>query len=148
MKQKFEKLIIHTDGGSRGNPGPAAIGVVFTDVAGRVLKEYSEFLGSKTNNEAEYAAVLFALRKARALYGRKKLKAMEVELRMDSELVCRQLSGAYKVEEEHLWPLFMKIWNTRFDFPQRTFCHVRREENRAADRLVNEALDREQRRLF
>ncbi len=148
MKRVPERLIIYTDGGSRGNPGPAALGVVFMDEAGRVLKRYAKLLGRKTNNEAEYEAVLFALQKARALYGKEKIRAMNIEVRMDSELVARQLTAEYKVEEEHLWPLFMKIWNTRLDFGRLTFRHVPREENREADRLVNEALNQEQGRLL
>lgn len=144
MRGGTEKLIIYTDGGSRGNPGPAAIGVVLADATGQPMKRYGKTLGPRTNNEAEYEAVLFALTKARALYGKKRVKAMEVEVRMDSELVCRQLTGEYKIEEEHLWPYFMKIWNTRLDFGTLAFRHVPREQNREADRLVNEALDREQ----
>lgn len=144
MKRTPEKLVIYTDGGSRGNPGPAALGVVFTDAAGRPSKRYGKTLGSRTNNEAEYEAVLFALQKARALYGKERIKAMDIEMRMDSELVARQLTGEYKIEEEHLWPYFMKIWNTRLDFGTLTFRHIPREQNREADRLVNEALDREQ----
>ncbi|MDP3727035.1 MAG: ribonuclease HI family protein [bacterium] len=148
MKQSPGKLIIYTDGGSRGNPGPAAIGVAFADAGGRVMKRYGKTIGRKTNNEAEYEAVLFALTKARALYGKERIERMPVEVRMDSELVCRQLNGEYKVEEERLWPLFMRIWNVRRDFGAITFHHVRREENREADRLVNEALDSEQGRLL
>lgn len=148
MKRVAEKLIIYTDGGSRGNPGPAAIGVVFTDGRGRPAKRYGKPIGVKTNNEAEYEAVLFALQKARALLGKEKIKAMDIEVRMDSELVCRQLNAEYKIEEEHLWPFFMKIWNTRLDFGRLSFRHVPREQNREADRLVNEALDSEQGRLL
>lgn len=144
MKRTPEKLVIYTDGGSRGNPGPAAIGVVFADGRGHPSKRYGKTLGVKTNNEAEYEAVLFALQKARALFGKEKIRGMDIEVRMDSELVCRQLIGEYKIEEERLWPLFMRIWNTRRDFGALAFRHVRREENREADRLVNEALDREQ----
>src|SRR3989344_5418338 len=103
MKQSLERLIIYTDGGSRGNPGPAAVGVAFTDRAGSILKRYGKTIGRKTNNEAEYEAVLFALAKARALYGKERIRTMPVEIRMDSELVCRQLNGEYKVEEERLW---------------------------------------------
>ena len=142
--QSREKLVIYTDGGSRGNPGPAAIGVVISDSRGRTLKSYGKTLGRKTNNEAEYEAVLFALTKARALYGKERIGVMPVEVRMDSELVVRQLNGEYKIEEERLWPLFVKIWNARLDFGDLTFRHVRREDNRAADRLVNQALDSEQ----
>jgi ribonuclease HI len=149
MKRQIpEKMIIYTDGGSRGNPGPAAIGVLFADERGGVSKSYSKTIGEKTNNEAEYEAVLFALQKARALFGKKRIKAMEVEFRLDSELVERQLNAGYKVEEERLWPLFMKIWNARIDFGRLVFRHVGRNENREADRLVNEALDREQGRLL
>ena len=148
MKSIPAKLIIYTDGGSRGNPGPAALGVAFTDARGQVIKSYSKTLGHKTNNEAEYEAVLFALQKARALYGKERIKLMSVEVRMDSELVERQLNEKYKIEEERLWPLFMKIWNTRLDFGPLYFRHIPREENRAADRLVNQALDREQGQLL
>jgi len=143
-KRQSGKLIIYTDGGSRGNPGPAALGVVFVDAGGKVIKEYGKALGRRTNNEAEYEAVLFALQKARALFGREKIAGIEVEMRMDSELVSRQLTGEYKVEEERLWPIFMKIWNTRMDFPNISFRHVPREENRRADAMVNQALDHEQ----
>lgn len=148
MKRSPGRLIIYTDGGSRGNPGPAAIGVVFTNETGRPFKHYAKSLGRKTNNEAEYEAVLFALQKARALYGKEKIKDLEIEVRMDSELVSRQLNSEYKIEEERLWPLFMKIWNTRLDFGHLVFGHVSRSENREADRLVNEALDQEQGRLL
>lgn len=144
MKRMLEKLIISTDGGSRGNPGPAALGVVFADAGGKVFKEYGKTLGRRTNNEAEYEAVLFALQKARAFFGRERIAGMQVEVRMDSELVCRQLAGEYKIEEERLWPIFMKIRNTRMDFPHISFRHVPREENRCADAMVNQALDREQ----
>lgn len=148
MKQAPAKLTIYTDGGSRGNPGPAAVGVALAERTGHILKRYGKTIGRKTNNEAEYEAVLFALTKVRALYGKARIKVMPVEVRMDSELVARQLNGEYKVEEERLWPLFMRIWNARRDFGELSFRHVRREENREADRLVNEALDSEQGRLL
>lgn len=138
------KIIIYTDGGSRGNPGPAALGVVIKDVSGGVLKSYGEALGVTTNNEAEYRAVVFALEKVKALMGKKKVENMAVDIYMDSELVCRQLSGEYKIEEERLFPFFIKIWNLKLDFGKVLFHHVPREQNKEADRLVNEALDREQ----
>ena len=147
-KSKQEKLIIYTDGGSRGNPGPAAMGVVFANEKGEVTKRYGKTLGSKTNNEAEYEAVLFALQKARSLFGKEKIRGMDVEVRMDSELICRQLNNEYKIEEERLWPYFMKIWNIRLDFGKLAFTHVPREHNREADRMVNQALDQEQGRLL
>ena len=143
-----EKLIVYTDGGSRGNPGEAAIGVVICDGEGRMIKEYGEKIGVKTNTEAEYAAVIFALKKTKALFGKEKTRKMEVEMRMDSELVASQLNGEYKIEEERMFPLFISVWNLKMDFAKVTFSHVRREQNKEADRLVNMALDSEQGRLL
>ncbi len=146
--QLFEKskIVAYTDGGSRGNPGPAAIGVVIEGVGGpsallRVNKEYGEYLGEKTNNQAEYEAVIFALKKIKQLVGKAKTKELGIEMRMDSELVVRQLSGEYKILEENLQPLFIKVWNLKFDFKEVEFKHVPREENKKADRLVNKILD-------
>ncbi|OGZ58004.1 MAG: hypothetical protein A3G60_04240 [Candidatus Ryanbacteria bacterium RIFCSPLOWO2_12_FULL_47_9c] len=136
------KLIIYTDGGSRGNPGPAALGIVIQDTSGKLIKEYGEALGVRTNNEAEYEAVIFALKKVKALFGKEKTKTMALDVRMDSELVMKQLTGQYKVEEEKLFPLFIKIWNLKMDFGSITFMYVPREKNKDADRMVNEALDR------
>ena len=146
--ESHQKIITYTDGGSRGNPGEAALGVVISDEKGNVIKEYGERLGIKTNNEAEYAAVISALKKLKALYGKEKTKKMEVEMRMDSELVMKQLTGVYKVETEHIVPLFVAIWNLKIDFAKVTFSHVPRENNKEADRLVNEALDNEPQSLF
>ena len=108
----MEKIIIYTDGGSRGNPGPAGMGVVIADGKGKMMKEYSGFLGVKTNNEAEYEAVIFGLQKIKTLLGKEKIKNTEIEFRLDSELVSRQLEGFYKIENEKLSPLFLKIWNS------------------------------------
>ena len=143
-----QKIIAYTDGGSRGNPGPAALGVVIQDVHGTVLKAYGEALGVKTNNEAEYAAVVSALKKIRQTFGKEKAKKMSVEVRMDSELVMRQLTGVYRIETEHLFPFFMAIWNLRLDFDEVLFTHVPREKNKDADRMVNETLDKEQKQLW
>ena len=140
-KKETEKLIVYTDGGARGNPGPAALGVVIRDSKGNLIKKYGEALGIKTNNEAEYAAVISALKKIKALYGGKKIKKMSVEVRADSEFVVRQLNGEYKIEEERLFPPFIKVWNLKMDFGKISFTHVPREKNREADRMVNEALD-------
>ncbi len=129
------KFIINTDGGSRGNPGNAAIGVV---VDGR---EYGEYIGKTTNNVAEYKAVIFALKKAKALLGSKKAAETEVEIRADSELLVKQMNGEYKIKNEELQPLFFEIWNSKQDFKSVAFKHVPREENKDADRLVNQALD-------
>lgn len=136
-----EKLIVYTDGGSRGNPGPAAIGVVIQDAKGNAIKKYGERLGIKTNNEAEYEAVIFALKKLKALYGREKTKKMQIDMRMDSEFVAKQLNGAYKVEEERLFPLFIKVWNLKMDFRKISFTHVPRIQNKEADKILNEVLD-------
>ncbi|MEK7082208.1 MAG: ribonuclease HI family protein [Patescibacteria group bacterium] len=138
---KQEKMIIYTDGGARGNPGPAAIGVVMRDKDGRLIKSYGKAIGTATNNEAEYQAVVFALQKAKALLGGKKAKETAVDMRMDSELVMRQLSGRYKIEEERLFGYFIKIWNLKMDFAVVSFTHIPREENREADAQVNAALD-------
>ena len=133
------KITVHTDGGSRGNPGPAAIGVVIGS------KEYGEYLGTKTNNQAEYLAVIFALKKLKQMLGKKKTRETEVEFKIDSELVVKQLNGKYKILEPELQPHFLEIWNSRLDFKKVTFAHVRREENRTADAVVNKILDTEAR---
>lgn len=136
-----EKIVIYTDGGSRGNPGAAAIGVAMQDVKGHPIKGWGKAIGIATNNEAEYEAVVYALQKAKALFGSKKAQNTSVEVRMDSKLVASQLSGEYKIEEERLFPFFIKIWNLKMDFAKVSFAHVPREQNKTADRLVNEALD-------
>lgn len=137
----MEKIVIYTDGGSRGNPGPAGAGVAIADEKGKILKEYSNFLGVKTNNEAEYEAVIFGLRKIKALLGKEKIKNTEIEFRMDSQLIARQLNGQYKIEEEKLFPLFIKIWNLKMGFGQIKFSEIPREKNKEADRLANKAMD-------
>jgi len=137
----MEKIIIYTDGGSRGNPGPAAIGVYVTDESGAMVTEVAETIGNATNNFAEYQGVLRGLQTVKEKYG-KKTKTMDFELRLDSELVKKQLNGEYQIKEAGLVPHFIEIHNLRVStFPQLTFTHVRRELNKEADRLVNEALD-------
>ncbi len=138
----MEKVIIYTDGGARGNPGPAAIGAQIQDIEGKVLKEVSESIGNATNNIAEYLAVAEGLKAVKELFG-KKTKEMEFEVRMDSELVQKQLNAEYQIKEPGLVPAFLEIHNLRVaNFPNLTLTHVRREKNKEADRLVNEALDR------
>lgn len=136
MSKEYNKLIIFTDGGSRGNPGPAAIGAVLKDEAGVIAAEISEYIGETTNNQAEYRAVVAAIAKA------KELGAEELDFFLDSELVVKQLNREYKVRDKDLAPLFMKIYNAMLGFKKVTFKHVRREFNVEADKLVNEALDR------
>lgn len=135
------KIIVYTDGGSRGNPGPAAIGVIFTDEKGKVIKEYGQKIGRATNNEAEYEAVIFALQKAKALFGKQKAKNMEVEVRTDSEFLSKQLNGQYKILDRKIEQLFLKTWNLKIDFGKVIFKYISRSENREADKLVNRALD-------
>ncbi len=134
--------MVYTDGGSRGNPGPSGVGVVITKDGKKLLKEYSQAIGVKTNNEAEYEAVIFALQKIRHLFGKHKTRDLTLEVRMDSELVCRQLEGKYKIVEEKLFPLFIKVWNLRIDFGKISFVEIPREKNERADRLANQAMDR------
>ena len=135
------KILVYTDGGARGNPGPAAIGVVIADGKGAAVKKYSEYVGEATHNIAEYSAIVFALKKIKALYGKEKIVKMEIEVRSDSELIVKQLNHQYKIEDEGLQLLFIKIWNILIDFGPVNFAYVPRKENKEADRLVNECLD-------
>lgn len=137
----METIIAYTDGGARGNPGPAAAGVFITNNSGEKIKEVKESLGNGTNNFAEYYGVMLALETLKQLYG-KKTKEMAFEIRLDSELVKKQLNAEYQIKEPGLVPMFIQIHNLRVSsFPNLTFTHVRRELNKEADRLVNEALD-------
>lgn len=143
-----KKFIIHTDGGSRGNPGPAAIGVVIEEEGTAFKKEYGEFIGEKTNNEAEYTAVIFALKKLKQVAGKETAGTASVQFLLDSELVERQLNGKYKITDERIQKFFMEIWNLRLDYGKVSFRHVPREKNKEADRMVNYALDKELNKLF
>ena len=134
------KIVIYTDGGSRGNPGPAAIGVILTDEKGKVIKEYAEKIGRATNNEAEYEAVIFALQKAKLLFGKRKIKDMEIEVKMDSEFVAKQLNGKYKILDRNIEQLFLKTWNLKVEFGNVKFTYIPRNKNIEADKLVNQAL--------
>jgi len=138
----MKKIIIYTDGGSRGNPGKSAAGVVFCNEKGQTIKEYAEYLGDGlTNNEAEYRAVIFALKKFKSFFSKEIAKNSEVEVRSDSELIVKQLNAEYKVLNEKIQPLFLDVWNLKFDFNKIKFKQVPREKNKEADRLANEALD-------
>ncbi len=142
----MRKIIIYTDGGSRNNPGPSAIGVVFCNEKSQPVKSYSEYLGDNlTNNEAEYQAVIFALKKFKALFGKKLAKHSEVELRSDSEFLIKQLIGEYKILEPRIQSLFIAVWNLKIDFQKIKFTLISRTKNKEADRLVNEVLDKEKR---
>lgn len=140
----MEKVIIYTDGGSRGNPGPSGIGAVINN------RGYSEYIGTGTNNEAEYKAVIFALKKTKALLGKEKIKQIEMELKSDSELLIKQLNGEYKIIEPRIQQLFIEVWNLKIDFGKIKLTLIPREKNKEADRLANQALDerRENKSLF
>lgn len=132
---KKDKLIIYCDGGSRGNPGPAGLGVVIYDEDKNILFEISEFLGIATNNQAEYKGVLQAIKKA------KELKAKELTFYLDSELIVKQMKGQYRVKNRGLIPIYMEIRKYILEFQKVEFNHVRREYNKEADALANIAMD-------
>ncbi|MGZ8649954.1 MAG: ribonuclease HI family protein [Solirubrobacteraceae bacterium] len=129
------RVVVHVDGGARGNPGPAAIAAVVADPEGQVLDEAAETIGQATNNVAEYRAVLLGIERARAL------GATELELVNDSQLVERQLTGRYKVKHPAMRPLHLDATAALRDFERWSIRSVPREENAQADALVNQALD-------
>ena len=129
------RVLIHTDGAARGNPGPSAIGIVVRDETGRVIYEASRCLGVNTNNEAEYMALLLALEAARDL------GAQEIAVRCDSELLVKQMKGEYRVKHPNLKPLYTKARKLVSGFRDFDIRHVRREHNREADALANRAID-------
>jgi ribonuclease HI len=139
---EMKKIIVYTDGGARGNPGNAGVGVVVTDTKRNILKQASKALGIATNNMAEYEAVIVALDVLKKLF-KDKTKEMEFEFRMDSQLVQRQLIGQYKVKDQNLQTQFSKAFKIiKESFPNISFNHIMREENNLADGLANEAMDR------
>jgi ribonuclease HI len=129
------KLVVHVDGGARGNPGPAAIGVVLSEAGGTLLEQHGERIGETTNNVAEYRALLRGLERARAL------GATEVEVVGDSELVAKQVNGEYKVKHAGLKPLHAQALDALRGFASWRVRTVPRAQNAAADALVNAALD-------
>ena len=142
----MNEVIIFTDGGAKGNPGKAAAAfVIYID--GKI-KEYAKEIGEKTNNEAEYLAVIFALEKLKQLLGKERSKKTRVIINLDSELVGKQLRGEYKILEENLQKLFMKFWNLKFDFEEIEIKIIPREENKRADSLVKKIIFGENKKLF
>jgi ribonuclease HI len=129
------RLVVNVDGGSRGNPGPAAVGVVVRDESGEVIVDAAEPIGTATNNVAEYRALIRGIEIA-AEKG-----ATELELRGDSELVVKQVRGEYRVKDANLKPLHAEARAKLSAFGEWSFNHVRREQNAEADALVNQALD-------
>ena len=139
----MQEIKIHCDGGARGNPGPAALGGVIQTEKG--IKEYAQFLGERTNNEAEYQAAIFGLQKLKQILGKKNVKTAKVKIYSDSELIVNQMSGVYKIQKPNLQPLFLTLWNLTLDFAKVEFKAIPREKNKEADALVNQALDQEER---
>ncbi|TMM01757.1 MAG: reverse transcriptase-like protein [Actinobacteria bacterium] len=129
------RVVVHVDGGARGNPGPAAAAAVISTPDGEVLDEAMEVLGVATNNVAEYRGLLLGLRRARDL------GATEVDVVNDSELVAKQLTGAYKVKHAAMRPLFLEAMRALREFERWSVRSVPRAENAHADALVNQALD-------
>jgi ribonuclease HI len=132
-----KELKLYSDGGARGNPGDAGLGIVITKSDGTILNENKEYIGVKTNNQAEYRALIKGLEMAR-YYGARKIKS-----HLDSELVVKQLKGEYKVRNPELKQLFQKVRALEREFDSVTYTHVPREHDKIqiADRLVNEAID-------
>ncbi len=129
------KYLLYTDGAARGNPGPAGAGAFISSSSGEVLHEIAEYLGETTNNVAEYRALLAGLRKLVLL------EAQEVEVLADSELMVRQIQGRYRVKHPNLKPLYQEALSLLKKIPKYSIKHIRREENKEADRLANQAID-------
>ena len=133
----FNELIIYTDGGAVNNPGKAAIGVVIK--FNNKVKEYAKEIGIKTNNQAEYLAVIFALEKIKQIFGKEKLKKLKIILNLDNEVVARQINYEYKIQDKNLIPYFIKVHNLKIEFKNITFNLIPREKN-IADKLVKKIL--------
>ena len=125
---------IFTDGASRGNPGPAAIGAIIKDTGGNLITSISQPIGRATNNQAEYRAIITALEQAI------NLGVSQVEIRSDSELVTRQINGQYRVKTASLRPLYLKVKQLQGQLKGFAITHIPRQQNREADRLANMAL--------
>lgn len=149
------KLLIFTDGGARGNPGPAAGGVVIKNDKDEVVLKTSKYFGETTNNQAEYKALILALQKAKGIFktcrdgdlsrlGNKDAinrVSTNLECYLDSELIVKQLNHEYKIKDEGMQKLFITAWNLTLDFDSVKFIHIPREENKLADEMVNRELD-------
>lgn len=135
------KIIIHTDGGARGNPGPAGIGIVIEGlVSGK--KTFAEYIGETTNNEAEYRALITALQKLKKLAGKEKLE--QIDCYADSELMVKQLNGEYKIKDTNLRGLFLEVLKIKSELKAPvSFNYIERAKNVEADALVNQILDKE-----
>ena len=135
------QFTIHADGGSRGNPGPSGAGALIRDERGNAVASVSQFLGTRTNNYAEYEAVILAFHELAKLVG-KKAGETSVMVKMDSELVVKQMKGVYKVKHPIMKAQYARLLQTAGAFKNVSFAHVPRAENSDADALANEAMDR------
>ena len=139
----MKKFILYTDGGARGNPGPAAAGAVIYDAASQKIEEFSSFLGIATNNQAEYQAMILGLGHIQKIIGDEHIaKEVNVDMYSDSELIIKQLKGEYRVKNKALKPMFAKLQELISKFNQVSFQHVPRHNNKEADKLVNIELDK------
>ena len=132
---KNKRIEIYIDGGSRGNPGPAGIGVVILDERGKKIKDIAKYIGETTNNIAEYNALLYGLEEVLII------RADEILINMDSELIAKQLSGDYRVKDSNIKPLFERALNMLKSFKSFEIKHIGREKNKEADKLVNKAIN-------
>jgi len=128
-------VFLYTDGGSRGNPGPAGIGFLILDEKKKKIKDFCKYIGEATNNVAEYSALIHGLEEASAL------KADEVVIYVDSELIAKQLNGEYRVKDTNMKPLFEKTLSILKDFKSFEIKHIERAKNKEADKLVNKAIN-------
>lgn len=133
--KSHKKLWLSTDGGARGNPGPAGLGLVIKDEQGNIVLEHGQYLGETTNNVAEYSALISALKFA------KSFGATEVVIQMDSELIVKQMTGEYKIKQPHLQDLAGQVEVLLKQFDKYEFIHVLRAYNKEADKMVNKAID-------
>ncbi|MBI4974275.1 MAG: ribonuclease HI family protein [Candidatus Omnitrophica bacterium] len=135
---KNKKIFLYIDGASRGNPGPAGVGVLMLDESRKKIKEFYRYIGETTNNIAEYNALIYGLEEAT------KLNADEIVINLDSELVAKQLSGDYRVKDSFIKPLFEKALGILRGFGEFKIKHIDRSENKAADKLANKAINLKQ----
>lgn len=128
-------LNVYTDGASRGNPGPASIGIVFKDEKGNTIWQKQQSVGKATNNEAEYQALIYAMKHVRRYHPKR------IRFHSDSELMVRQMRGEYKIKNAGIQKLFLEAWNRKIDLGDVEFILVPRAKNQEADHLANKALD-------
>jgi len=131
----MKKLIVYLDGASRGNPGPAGIGIVVSDEKGKIISQINGYIGEATNNVAEYQALIQALKKI------KKYKVKQIKFCLDSELLVNQINGLYRTKDKELFALLQEVRKLSRNFSQAEFCYIPRKENKLADKLANQAIN-------